>query len=138
MKNKSSLFAFSGGLFLLVVQFLILTFQYVNGDMSGSEQIFFVEQNISFTDYLSQYWSGLSGCLMFLYLYIRRITKGPDVLLMMVGVLLWIIQILGRYESQQILDFILTYLLGIIGIVLVAIVACFDAYAMKNNGSDDK
>lgn len=137
MKKKYGALLFSAGVLLLVVQFLILAFRYINGDISNAELIISVESEINFKTFISEFWSGLAGCLLLVYLIVRRITKGPDVMLTLVGVFLWVIQLLRRYESQSVADFVIAYLIGIVGTATVAVAALFDLYAIKGHNPDD-
>ncbi len=138
MIKKYGLIFFGAGLLLLIIQFLLLAFQFVNGDMSTTTEVFTAATEESgFKEFISLFWSGLIGSLMLTVLFIRRITKGPEVMLTLVGVLLWVIQILSRYESQKLLDFALVYLFGVVGIALVGIAALCDAYIVKSKNPDE-
>lgn len=137
MKKHYSLLTFAGGLLLLVIQLLALVFKFVTGDDYDTEIVFAVAKDNSLEAFISEFWSGVIGSIMLIVLFIRRISKGPEAMLTLVGVLLWVIQILSMYESQMLSSFILSYLIGIIGVILVGIAALYDAYVTKSKSSDD-
>lgn len=138
MKKHYSMFAFAGGLVLLVIQLLALIFKFVNGDDFDTELIFAVAKDTSFEAFISEFWSGIIGSIMLIVLFVRRMSKGPEAMMTFVGVLLWVIQLLSRYESQTISSFILSYLIGITGVILVGIAALYDVYLTKGKSRDDE
>lgn len=137
MIKKYGLLFFGAGLLLLIIQFLMLAFQFINGDLNATEVFSVATEESGFKEFITLFWSGFIGSLMLVVLFIRRLTKGPEAMLTLVGALLWVIQILSRYESQKFLDFILLYIFGILGIGFVGIAALCDAYIIKSKNSDE-
>ena len=129
-KHDFGLFFFSGGLVLLVIQFLVILFKTLNGTLSLDDS-FFVEE-IKLADVISAIWPSLFGTVLLIVLYIRRFIKGKEAMLVLVGGILWVIQLLNLYEADyELTNFLLRYILGIIGIVLVFATGLYEAYVIK-------
>lgn len=138
MKKKNYvLIVFACGLLFLFIQFFIFAFQFINGDTGDAVVVFSSGEEGGFGSFFSDYWWSIAGTLLLTGLIVRRITKGPEAMLTLVGVLLWAVQIFSLYESQELLKFILSYIIGIIGISLVSIAGFYDAYLIKTQDSDD-
>ena len=104
MKQRLALYSFSVGLLLLTVQFLVIVFGYVNNDLGSVDEPFAVVEELSFFDVIGEIWSGIAGVLILIAMYVRRFLKGPDSLMMLVGIMLWVIQILSlRGEGMELL-----------------------------------
>ena len=139
MKSKNLiLIAFLCGLLFLMIQFFIFSFQFINGDIP--EAVFYYSAGVegTFGSFISDYWWSLAGSLLLIGVFVHRITKGPETLLTLSGILLWAVQLFSLYDSQEIFSFILTNIFALIGILLVAIAVGCDARLLKKQGSDDK
>lgn len=137
MKNKKyTLLAFACGLLILIIQFLMFAFQFINGDTTDAVFVVYYGDEAGLGSFLSVYWWSLVGTLLLTGIFVRRITKGPEAMLTFAGVLLWVVQILSLHESEAIMSFILSNFIGIVGIVLVCIAAIYDAYLIKIGNSD--
>lgn len=131
-KHDFGLFFFSGGLVLLVIQFLVILFKTLNGTLSLDDSVFVFVEEIKLADVISTIWPSLFGTVLLLVLYIRRFIKGKEAMLVLVGGILWVIQILNLYEADyELTNFLLRYILGIIGIVLVFATGLYEAYVIK-------
>ncbi|MBQ4569229.1 MAG: hypothetical protein IJA62_04160 [Ruminococcus sp.] len=133
MKKNYGIYFFAGGLLLVTIQLLIFVFGYLNSDPYSVEQIIYVAQESSLGDFLSEYWAGIIGTVLLLVLFVRRLSKGPEAMMVLVGALLWVIQLLSLHSAEQPLGgFIAQYFVGIAGIVGVAVAGFFDAYLIKS------
>ncbi len=131
-KHDFGLFFFSGGLVLLVIQFLVILFKTLNGTLSLDDSVFVFVEEIKLADVISTIWPSLFGTVLLLVLYIRRFIKGKEAMLVLVGGILWVIQLLNLYEADyELTNFLLRYILGIIGIVLVFATGLYEAYVIK-------
>lgn len=132
MKKDYSVYFFGIGLVFIVIQMLILGFGYLNpNEMKNYEQFAIIEET-TFKSIVSDIWSGVAGTLLLMVLFVRRILKGPEAMLLLVGVMLWVIQILNlRTPDMGLTDLVLKYIMGSIGIVFTAISAFYDAYIIK-------
>ena len=132
MKKDYSVYFFAVGLVFIVIQMLIIGFGYLNpNEMNNYEQFAIIEET-TFKSVVSDIWSGVAGTLLLMVLFVRRILKGPEAMMLFVGVMLWIIQILNlRTPEMGLIDLALKYLMGSIGIALTAISAFYDAYIIK-------
>lgn len=139
-RHDYGLFFFSGGLILLVIQFLIILFDALSGASPFAEMVFVYAEKVTFLDVISTIWASLFGTVLLIVLYVRRFTKGREVILVLVGALLWVIQLFSLYSSEYDLKkFILHYIIGIIGIVLIVMTAFYEAYYIKRiDSSEDK
>ncbi len=129
MKRKSiGQFLFTVGIILIVIQTLILVFNIINGTMpdTRNEQFVFVE-DITFMKFISTTGAGIAGTLLLMAVYVRRALKGPDATLTIVGLLLWIVQFISLYDtSVELGKFLLSYIIGIVGFVIVSLIAVND------------
>ena len=136
MKQKIALYSFSAGLLLLTVQFLVIIFGFINNDLGATDEPFALVEEQSFFDVIGTIWSGLAGVLLLIVMYVRRFVKGPDSLMMLVGIMLWVIQILTlRDEGMEVSALLIKYILGIIGLALVVVATIVDMYLTKNMSS---
>lgn len=132
------LYFFSAGLLLLIVQFLVILFGYVNNDYNVTTEQFAILEEITFFDVIKDIWSGIAGVLLFIVLFVRRFVKGPDALMMLVGIMLWVIQILAlRGENAEITSVIMRFLIGIIGLVLILIATLIDVHLQKRTADKE-
>ncbi len=137
-RHDYGLYFFSVGLIVLVIQFLIILFNAVNGTLSLDENVFVFAEEIKIADVLSTVWSSLLGTVLLIALYIRRFIKGNETMLVLVGGILWVIQIISLYESgYELKAFILHYILGIIGVALVFATGLYEAYVIKRYESSE-
>lgn len=137
-RHDYGLYFFSVGLIVLVIQFLIILFNAVNGTLSLDENVFVFAEEIKIADVLSTVWSSLLGTVLLIALYIRRFIKGNEAMLVLVGGILWVIQIISLYESgYELKAFILHYILGIIGVALVFATGLYEAYVIKRYESSE-
>ena len=140
MKHKIGLYLYGAGLLLLIIQFLVLVFGYVNNDMTVTEQFVIVEEEEkTFFDNFKEVWWCVAGTLVLMVLFVRRFVKGCDALMVLVGVMLWAIQILSlRPEGAEAFTLVRQYPLGVIGGILVAISVMADVYVAKTSEHQDK
>ncbi len=132
MKKNYGIYFFAGGLLLVTIQLLIFVFGFLNSDPYSAEQIFYVAKDLTLGDFISAHWSGLIGTLLLLVLFVRRLSKGPEAMMVLVGVLLWVIQLLSKHNAELPLNnFIVQYIVGIIGTIGVAVAGIYDAYLIK-------
>ena len=137
-RHDYGLYFFSAGPIVLVIQFLIILFNAVNGTLSLDENVFVFAEEIKIADVLSTVWSSLLGTVLLIALYIRRFIKGNEAMLVLVGGILWVIQIISLYESgYELKAFILHYILGIIGVALVFATGLYEAYVIKRYESSE-
>lgn len=137
MKKNYSLYFLAGGLLLVTIQLLIFLFGFLNPDTYNPEVIFSSAEEATFGDFISEHWSGIIGTILLISLFIRRLSKGPEAMLTLVGALLWVIQILSLHNPDAPLsNFIFQYIIGIIGTFGVAISGFYDAYLIKISGED--
>lgn len=132
MKKDYSVYFFGIGLVFIVIQMLIIGFGYLNPDEMKNYEQFAIIEETTFKSIVSDIWSGVAGTLLLMVLFVRRILKGPEAMLLLVGVMLWVIQILNlRTPDMGLTDLVLKYIMGSIGIVFTAISAFYDAYIIK-------
>ncbi len=133
MKKNYGIYFFAGGLLLVTIQLLIFVFGFLNSDPYTTDQVFYVAQDMTFADFLSEYWAGIIGTVLLLVLFVRRLSKGPEAMMVLVGALLWVIQLLSLHNTELPLsNFITQYFVGILGIIGVAVAGFFDAYLIKS------
>lgn len=133
MKKNYGIYFFAVGLLLVTIQLLVFVFGFINSDQYSPDLIFYVEKDITLGDFISAYWSGLVGTFLLLVLFVRRLSRGPEAMMLLVGLLLWVIQILSKYDSQVLLkNFIGQYFVGFLGIACLAVAAFHDAYIIKS------
>lgn len=139
MKHKIGLYLYGAGLLLLIIQFLVLVFGYVNNDMTVTEQFVIVEEEEkTFFGNFKEVWWSVAGTLVLMVLFVRRFVKGCDALMVLVGVMLWAIQILSlRPEGAEVFTLVRQYPLGVIGGILVAISVLADVYVTKTSEKQD-
>ncbi len=138
MKKNYGIYFFAGGLLLVTIQLLIFIFAYLNSDSYSTEQIFYVAKDLSLGDFISQYWSGLVGTFLLIVLFVKRLSHGPEAMMVLVGALLWIIQLLSKHNAELPLsNFITQYIVGIIGTIGVAVAGFFDAYLIKSQAPNE-
>lgn len=138
-RHDYGLYFFSASLIVLVIQLLVILFKTMNGTLSLDENVFVFVEEIKLADVLSTLWPSLLGTLLLIVLYIRRFIKGNEAMLVLVGGIMWVIQILNLYEQNYDLKaFILRYILAIIGIVLVFATGLYEAYVIKRYESTEK
>ena len=139
MKRNYSLYFLAGGLLLVTIQLLVFLFGFLNPDTYNPEVIFSSAEEVTFGDFLSKHWSGIIGTILLICLFVRRLSKGPEAMLVLVGALLWVIQILSLHNPDAPLgDFIVKYIIGIVGTLGVAVSGFYDAYLIKSSGEADK
>ena len=137
-RHDYGLYAFTGGLILLVLQFLILAFNTISGTPPMGESVFVYVEQITFIGFVSQLWSSLVGTILLVVLYIRRIIKGHEAMLLLVGAILWVIQFMNMYDtSYDMKKFIFRYIIGVVGIILIVVTAFYEAYYIKRIESPD-
>ncbi|MBQ8000252.1 MAG: hypothetical protein IJ298_03435 [Ruminococcus sp.] len=137
-RHDYGLYAFSAGLILLVIQFLIITFNALNGTTPFTDDVFVYAEQITFIDVISSIWACLAGTVLLVVLFIRRFIKGHEAMLVLVGALLWVIQMFNMYESTyELKSFLLHYIIGIIGIFLIIVTGFYEAYYIKRIESPD-
>lgn len=131
-RHDYGLYAFTGGLILLVVQFLILAFNTLSGTPPLNEEVFVFVEQVTFVDFISKLWASLAGTILLIALYIRRLIKGHEAMLVLVGAILWVIQFMNLYDTAYDLKkFMLRYIVGIIGILLIVVTVFYEAYYIK-------
>lgn len=139
MKHRNySLYFLAGGLLLVTIQLLIYIFGYVNGESLYQQDIIVVVQEKDLGDVISEIWAGILGTVLLMVLFVRRLSKGPEAMMVLVGALLWVIQILGMYSSDVSLGtFFFTHIVGIFGTLGVAVSGFYDAYLIKSTETRD-
>ncbi len=138
MRKNRGVYFFSSGLLLLTLQLLMYVFNYINGDNYNPDQIIYVAQEVSLGAFLKLYWAAFLGTIVLMVLFVRRLSKGPEAMMVIVGVLLWVIQILGMYDSQVLLkDFIFQNIVPILGMACMSVAACYEAYLIKSEAPKD-
>ncbi|MBE6734257.1 MAG: hypothetical protein E7563_02790 [Ruminococcaceae bacterium] len=137
-RHDYGLYAFTGGLILLVIQFLVIAFNTLSGNSPMGDSVFVYTEQITFMGFISQLWSSLFGTILLVVLYIRRIIKGHEAMLLLVGAILWVIQFMNLYDTAYDLNkFIFRYIIGVVGVILIVITAFYEAYYIKRiEGSD--
>lgn len=140
-RHDYGLYAYTLGIILLVIQFLVIVFKALNGTLHADDGVFVYVENVNFLDVISKIWGSLLGTLLLIVLYVRRFIKGHEAMLVLVGALLWVIQLFNLYEpSYDLRQFLIKYILGIAGIVFIVITGFYDAYYIKrmdHSDSDD-
>jgi len=137
LKRQYGLCFYGAGFALLLIQFLVILFGYVNNEVQQSTEQFAIVENLTFWDIIQDIWSGVAGILLLIALFVHRVIKGPDVMMVLVGVMLWVIQILTlRTEEMRLSDLFSNYALAIIGIVLVVVSVLLDVYFLKFSEED--
>ena len=132
MKRPYGLYFYTAGMALLTIQFLVILFSFVNNDMNQTELFVVDTGDPTFMDTLKQIWWGIAGLLVFVVMFVRRFVKGPDALWTLIGIMLWVIQILSlRTEGMEIAGLLGKYFLGIAGVAFAAISAIIDIYNIK-------
>ena len=137
-RHDYGLYAFTGGLILLVLQFLILAFNTLSGTPPMGENVFVYSEPVTLITFVSQLWSSLFGTVLLVVLYVRRIIKGHEAMLLLVGAILWVIQFMNLYDtSYDLKKFIFRYIIGVVGVILIVVTAFYEAYYIKRiEGSD--
>ncbi len=139
MKKNYGIYFFAGGLLLVIIQLLIFVFGYLNSDPYSTELVVYVAQDATLGDFLSEYWAGIIGTVLLLALFVRRLSKGPEAMMVLVGALLWVIQLLSMHNAELPLNsFISQHIVGIIGTIGIAVAGFFDAYLIKSGASADQ
>ena len=140
MKRNLGFYAFCTGLLLLVVQFLIILFSIVNGDYINAEPFAVMDASQlngpGFVEIIKSTWSGIFGTLLLIAMLVRRFIKGPDTAMVLVGVMLWVIQILTlRVQGDGVVDLLKSYPMGFVGLGIVLISLVADIYFMRSSSS---
>ncbi len=137
-RHDYGLYAFSGGLVVLVIQFLIIIFNAINGTTPFDEYVFIYVEQVTFLDVISSIWASLVGTVLLVALYIRRFIKGHEAMLVLAGALLWIVQLFNLYDpAYDLKKFILNYILAFIGILLIVVTGFYEAYFIKRMERSD-
>lgn len=142
MKRNFGFYAFCTGVLLLVVQFLIILFSFVNGDYMSAEPFAVLDASQlngpGFMDIITSMWSGIVGTLLLIGLFVRRLIKGPDFALVVVGIMLWIIQILSiRAEGEGFVELLKASPIGFVGMAIVLISLVVDIYVVRTYTNTD-
>lgn len=131
MRRDYGKYMFTAGILLLIIQFLIILFDVFSGTTYANVQ-FAVVNELTFISFIEQTWASILGVVLLVVIYVRRITKCPEPLMELVGALLWVIQILGLYvEGTSLISFVMTYILGILGIFLILATGVYDSALVR-------
>ncbi len=137
-RHDYGLFAFTGGVAILVIQFLIILFNAINGTTSLDENVFVYAEQVTFVDVISLIWASLAGTVLLIVLYIRRFIKGHEAMLVLVGALLWVIQLFNLYDpSYDLKKFAIHYVPAFVGILLIVATGFYEAYYIKRMEHSD-
>ena len=139
MKRNYSLYFLGIGMVAFVIQMLIIGFGYLDNNQLSTLEQFAVVEETTFKTIISEIWAGVIGTLLLMILFVRRMLKGPEAMLVLVCVMLWIVQILKlRTPDMGLTDVVLKYIVGVIGLVFTTVAAFRDAYIIKNNDEDSE
>lgn len=139
MKRNYSLYFLGIGMVAFVIQMLIIGFGYLDNNQLSTLEQFVVVEETTFKTIISDIWAGVIGTLLLMILFVRRMLKGPEAMLVLVCVMLWIVQILKlRTPDMGLTDVVLKYIVGVIGLVFTTVAAFRDAYIIKNNDEDSE
>ena len=112
---------YAAGLLCLTVQVLIFAFEYI-------------VEALGFADYIINNGASVAGLILLVTLFIRRREIGLDVVLTVIGMLLWVVQFVQvfRRDSVEIIDCIISCSVGFAGVLLVLMGLIFEVIANKN------
>ncbi|MBR3971699.1 MAG: hypothetical protein IKJ83_02285, partial [Ruminococcus sp.] len=72
MRRDYSLYFFGFGLVFIVIQMLIIGFGYLNPDQLSNFEQFAIVEEMTFKTIVSDIWSGVTGTLLLMVLFVRR------------------------------------------------------------------
>lgn len=121
MKFSKGLYAAS--LVAFTLQLLVFLFKYV-------------VESISIADFAIDNWAGVLGYSMLLILFILKRTMSTDIILTVIGVLLWVVQILMVLTSSDPLIGFAVSGLGILGVILSAFALVFEIKVSKSENKN--
>jgi len=112
---------YAAGLLCLTVQILIFTFKYVI-------------EALGFAEYIVNNGASVAGLVLLATLFVRRREIGLDVVLTVIGILLWVVQFVQvfRRDSVEVIDCIITCSVGFVGVLLVLLGLVLEVIADKN------
>lgn len=113
------------GLLFLTFQLLVNLFEYI-------------VNSISVPVFLFENWAGVLGYVLLGVLFFRKKKDTTDLILTVIGILLWIAQFLQTFEefSDEVITAFIFCALGMLGVIIVLIALLFDVKAEHDNNGD--
>ncbi len=138
MKSNLTKYGFLLGLIGMIIEVLLIVLKSIEGNMIAQE-IIYVEQNTTFSVVISENWACIVGTVLAFVLFFIRVLRGPETILELVAVMLWGIQLLGKFDSEMLIkDYVLSHIIGIVGVVLILAVALVDLVDYKKSSEKDE
>lgn len=131
MKGNCTKIMYAVGLMALVIQLLLLINNVISGTLYTHE-IITSGTKLTFWGFLGTTWYGILGTLLLIAMFVLRLKRGQDIFPELFGVCLWVVQIISLYsKGMPVHTFLLEYLIGIIGIVILLVAEVFDFIVAK-------
>ena len=111
---------YGAGLIAFTLQLLVYLFSYVI-------------EAVNLADYMVENWAGCLGFMMLLVIFIYKKTPGADIILTIIGMLLWAVQFYQVFTSKGPLLGFITSGLGVLGIALSFVGFVFEVKEMRKN-----
>lgn len=111
---------YGAGLIAFTLQLLVYLFSYVI-------------ESVSIADYLVDNWAGCLGFMMLGVIFIYKKTPGADIILTIIGLLLWVVQFYQVFASKGPFLGFITSSLGVLGIALSIVGFVFEVNEMRKN-----
>ncbi len=111
---------YGAGLIAFTLQLLVYLFSYVI-------------ESASIADYMVENWAGCLGFVMLVVIFIYKKTPGADIILTIIGMLLWVVQFVQVFTDKgPLLGFIFSGV-GILGFALSIVGFVFEVKDMRKN-----
>lgn len=111
---------YGAGLIAFTLQLLVYLFSYVI-------------ESVSLSGYLAENWAGFLGFMMLVVIFIYKKVPGSDIILTIIGLLLWAVQLYQVFTSKGPLLGFITSGLGVLGILLSIVGFVFEVKEMYKN-----
>ncbi|MDO5124242.1 MAG: hypothetical protein Q4D44_06210 [Eubacteriales bacterium] len=135
MKGNYTKIMYAVGLMALVIQLLLLINNVISGTLY-TQEIITSGTKLTFWGFLGTTWYGILGIVLLIAMFVLRLKKGQDIFLELSSVFLWVVQIISLYSKGMPLhSFLLEYLVGIIGIVILLVTEVFDFIVAKKKNN---
>ena len=110
---------YGAGLVIFTLQLLVYLFSYVI-------------ESVSLAEYLVENWAGCLGYMMLVVIFIYKKIPGSDIILTIIGMLLWAVQFYQVFMIKGPLLGFITSGLGMLGIALSFVGFVFEVKEMRS------
>ena len=94
-----------------------------------------LESNQSILQCFLEVWAAFAGTLILFIMFVKKHRKSGEFIFSVIGLLLWCVQIFNVYSAgvSDLLQLILTCIVGILGMILVGISLLLEASAISES-----